>query len=124
MKLRVLATALVLVTSLASCRDATSVEDDVVSVVVEGQAVRLQSQSNHPLAYAAFDAEILALINWAKCADPGPQCLRLPARGSVLIPFNEIFTGGRVGKVAVFAWRVVPKAAGGFQTIDVAVIPK
>src|SRR5438067_9449514 len=122
MKLRVFAQAIAIATGLSSCRDSTTLQDGAVNVKIEGQEVHVYNLSDWAVAYATFDAAILPLINWAKCVDPAPQCQRLPARASVLIPFSQIFGGKGSGQVAVFAWRVVQKSGGGFDAIDVRVI--
>lgn len=120
--MRCLALSVLLATGLGSCGDPTSGSSTGVVVAVEGQAFRISNKTSQPLAYAVFDAEILALINWARCADPTPECLRLPARGSVLVPFEAISGYDGNGGVVVYVWKVVRKSSLTYEAVDVATI--
>lgn len=113
---------MLLATGLGSCGDPTSVSSNGVVVAVEGQAFRISNKTSQPLAYAVFDAEMLALINWARCADPTPECLQLPARGNVLVPFESIYGYDGNGGVVVYVWKVVRKSNLTYEAVDVATI--
>lgn len=93
------------------------VSNGVVRVVREGNALRISNLTDQPRAYMAMDAGWLALVDLsliALCNTADANCLRLPANGSVLVPFSEV--GGysaATKEVTVWTWRVVPSTTGG-----------
>ena len=97
-----------LIASLAAviaCGNPTGTDPSKVTATLDSQGVLVMNDNDRPLALAALDADILALINWAQCTERTPDCLRLPARGSLHIPFSNIGAGAT--KIAVFVWDVV-----------------
>ena len=102
----------------AACSDSpTSVANGVVRVTREGSGIRIDNLTDTPRAYAAYDPNFLALADLsllALCNTTDVNCLRLPAHGSVLVPFSEVGGyGSGTTSIVVWTWRVVPSATPG-----------
>lgn len=125
---------ILLLASLAACADNPLgvAENEVVRVAEETSGIRITNLTDTPRAYLANDPEWLAvalsmpLDLIALCNTPDAACLRLPAKGSVLMPYAEVGGYGSSTKsIVVFTWRVVPVAPGQYQTeMDQAVTLK
>jgi len=111
------AMALVAVLGALGCADAvTSASTLRVSAVKEASGIRLSNLTGLAIGYAIFDAQTLAVIDWAPCATQSPDCLRLPAHGSVFVPFDEILLGGATSKeVTIYNWWVLTDIEGSPQ---------
>lgn len=116
-----------LLASLAACADSPMavVESDLVRVVEEPSGIRITNLTDSPLAYMASDPEWLALVDatfdlMALCSTPDAACLRLPAKGSVLVPYAEVGGfGTSTTRIVVWTWRVVPSSTPGeYQTSE------
>ncbi len=60
-----------------------------------------------------MDKNILALIDWSPCPSLGPDCLRLPAKGSVVVPFSEIVGySANTREVEIYSWWVIDNGSG------------
>lgn len=93
-----------------SCSDHPTVfRDNDVRAMLVADGVRVFNDSDQPLGVAAFNMNSLALLDWMMCADTGPDCLRLPPRGSITIPIG---LDDGTGDVAVYAWAVMATPAG------------
>ena len=104
--------------ALAACNDSpTAVSNGVVTVVREGDALRITNQTDEARAYAAYDPNWLALADLslqAYCRTWDAACLRLPAHGSVLVPLSEV--GGystSTKEIQVWTWRVLMSEVNG-----------
>jgi hypothetical protein len=105
--------------TLAACTGdgPTAVANDAVSVVREGDALRITNKTDVARAYAIFDPNWLALADLslqAFCNTWEESCLRLPAHGSLLVPLSEV--GGystATTSVTVYTWRVVMSEVNG-----------
>lgn len=107
--------------SLTACADGPTavVENEVVRVAQESSGIRITNLTDIPRAYLANDPNWLALASAsfdlvALCNVPDSTCLRLPAKGSVLVPYAEV--GGystNTQSIVVWTWRVVPAATPG-----------
>jgi hypothetical protein len=118
--------ALTFAVALSGCREgATGVTNGVVTVVLEGDALRIRNSGNQARAFAAYDANWLALASTsdftmlALCNTTDAACLRLPAYGSILVPLTDV--GGYSAStthVTVWTWRVLPVGEGaGLQPV-------
>ena len=117
-----------LVSAAAAAMMLSACTDDVVTNFETGalvrversdRAIELRNPGHEPLAYIVIEAEFAARANFAFCADPGPECRRLPARGSVTVPYAQI--GGYEDgdrEAIVHTWRVVPDGQGGHEVAD------
>ena len=115
----------VLLLAAAACqRDSMSPERtgslDVTVRVVSG-GIRFDNNTDHALAYFAIESNTAMLALWGTCNDPGPTCVRLPARASVVIPYSEV-AGYEPGarSAIVHWWRVVPDGNGGHRVADMS----
>jgi hypothetical protein len=107
---------------VAACGDGTTaVSNSVVSAVREGNALRISNRTDEARAFAASDPEWLALVDLSLtyfCTTTDSGCLRLPANGSVLVPFSDVGGYGSSTKaITVWTWRVGPDGAGGRQAV-------
>jgi len=123
--------SLALALAVAACNDGpTAVGNGVVTVALEDGGIRIRNLTDAPRAYAAYDQDVLAVLDLsltAFCNTPDANCLRLPANGSVLVPFSQI--GGysaSTRNIVVWTWRVVPSSTPGQYEImsDEAVVLK
>ncbi len=110
---------LLLAVSVSGCfaDRVTAVSNGLVKAMVEDGGVRLTNLTNEARAYAINDPNWLALASLdliAACSTVDTACLRLPANGSVLVPFAEVGGyGASTKQLAVWTWRVLPTGAGG-----------
>jgi hypothetical protein len=111
MKKLFLAIGLVLAT--ACDREITGVGTARVTATKEANGIRLTNLSDKATGYFLIDPQTLALVDWAPCVSESPECLRLPAKGNVLVPFDQIMVGGpNSEEVAIYTWWVVPDIEG------------
>ena len=95
-------------------RGPSAVETARVSAAKEAGGIRLTNLSDKASGYILIDPQTLALIDWMPCATQTPDCLRLPAKGSVLVPFDEIVVGSAASKeVTIYTWWVLTDIEGG-----------
>ena len=115
---------ILLLASLAACADNPLgvAENEVVRVAEEAAGIRITNLTDTPRGYMANDPEWLAvalsmpLDLVAFCNTPDSGCLRLPASGSVLMPYSEVGGFGSSTKsIVVYTWRVVPISPGQYQ---------
>ena len=116
--MRLAAISLVLAFAGAACSDGpTSVTNGAVRVKREATGIRIDNLTDAPRAYLAHDPDLLALANLSllsMCLTPDKSCLRLPARGSVLVQFSEVAGYGSSTKsIVVWTWRVVASTTPG-----------
>ncbi|HEY0969740.1 MAG TPA: hypothetical protein VGE02_02060 [Gemmatimonadales bacterium] len=92
----------------------------VVRVNRYAAALEIRNPGDEPLGYTVIEAELATRALLAFCTDPGPECRRLPARGSVTVPYAQI-GGYEAGdrEAIVHTWRVVPDGEGGHEVADV-----
>ena len=89
-----------------------------VTVAREAGGVRLTNGTGEPVAYAVWNAGWLALFG--PCTDDGPDCPRLAAGASVLVPDQAV--GGYAAdmrELLVRWWHVLPDGAGGRRAGEV-----
>jgi hypothetical protein len=120
-RITVIAMAAALATVLASCNDPAVFESNGVHVTKDAQGLNVSNTTDKSLGVAAFDEDILPLIEWIKCANTTPACLRLVPGGTLRIPFSQIVGSDRSGRIVVYAWTVV-STPGGLTTSDVATV--
>lgn len=100
----------------------TVLTNGIISAKREATGVRITNQTNDARAYMINDPDWLAVADLSfsvLCTTTDPGCLRLPAKGSVLVPFADI--GGYSAStttVVIWTWRVVPNGVGGFQAVS------
>ena len=125
MRMRSIATArrllISLVATLFACTEPTSFENNGVSVQLNSIGLVVANHSGLWLAVAAFDSDILPLLDWVKCSTPLPSCLRLPPNGSLSIPFAEVGGDDGSGDIIVYAWTLMAPADA-LEVADVATI--
>jgi hypothetical protein len=112
----------ILLAVFVSCGDGTTaVANSVVNVAREGNALRISNLTDEARAFAANDPDWLALVDLSLtyfCTTTDSGCLRLPAKGSVLVPFSDVGGYGSSTKaVTVWTWRVMSNGAGGLQAV-------
>jgi hypothetical protein len=110
-----------LATVLASCNGPTAFESNGVRIMKDTQGLNVINKTDKSLAIAAFDDDILPLIDWIKCANTTPTCLRLLPGGTLRIPLNEVSGNDGSGDIVVYAWTVL-STPGGLKTSDVATV--
>lgn len=105
-----------------ACREPTVFQDENVAVRRVNSGYSVTNKTDLGLAYVAADRDVLPLLDLFPCADPGPECLRLPPRGSVHVPFDDVIGYDGSGEVVFSFWTVTPDGAGGYRTQMVATI--
>jgi hypothetical protein len=100
--------------ALVACQaEPTGAGTDRLRASKHADGVRLDNLSDHPTGYAIFDKNTLALIDWTPCQTQSTDCLRLPAKGSVVVPFSEIMHYSGPGtEVAIYSWWVLSNGMG------------
>ena len=91
-----------------------------VRVIRHAAPLEISNPGREPLGYTVIEAELATRALLHFCADPGPECRRLPARGSVTVPYSQI-GGYEEGdrEAIVHSWRVVPDGKGSHEVADV-----
>lgn len=115
--------SILLVCLVAACHDGpTVVTNGIISAKREASGVRLTNQANEARGYMVNDPEWLAVADLSfsvLCTTTDSGCLRLPANGSVVVPFADIGGYSATTKtVVIWTWRVMPNGAGGFQAVS------
>ena len=95
---------------------ASAAAEGMTAEIVEG-GVRLHNGTGAPVAYAVWDKGFLGLLG--PCADPGPQCVRLPKGATRVVPNSEIAGHGATRTLVVHWWHVVPTGSGGHAATEV-----
>lgn len=119
---RHIAPAAALLLLAGACSDSTAPGTaPSVSVARSAGTIELRNPGSEPLAYLVAESEFAALALFGFCTDPGPGCVRLPARTKVTVPYAEI-AGYEPGatRAIVYSWRVVPDGKGGYRTADLS----
>src|SRR5690242_10029480 len=101
--------------ALSACGDRiTAVTNGAVTVRKEANGIRIDNGTGTARAYIANDPNWLALAStsdlslMAICTTTDSGCLRIPAHGSVVVPFSEVGGYGSSTKsVVVWTWRVM-----------------
>ncbi len=91
-----------------------------LTITDEPSGLRLENHTDEPIAFTAFDRGYAARIQFAPCLDTSPSCLRLPARTSIVVPYNDI--GGyspHTREVILYWWHLVPDPAGGYRADEI-----
>ena len=135
----IIPTLLVILLPLAGCgRGPTAAPADVAresaSADVEASlgagGVTLVNHTDHGIAYAVWNPHFLGLMG--VCQDPGPDCVRLAAGASVVVPESEFHgwspapgTESQPGAQALEVrwWHVLPDDGGAYRATEVRVIP-
>ena len=120
-RITLIATGAALATVLASCNDPNVFGTSGVQIRRDAQGLNVINRTDKSLGIAAFDEDILPLLDWIKCANTTPACLRLIPGGTLRIPFNQIVGNDGSGGIVVYAWTVIP-SPGGLMTSDVATV--
>ena len=110
-----------LVATLFACTEPTSFENNNVRVQVNSKGLIVANHTGFWLAVAAFDSDILPLLDWARCSTAVPSCLRLPPNGSLSIPFAEVGGDDGSGDIIVYAWTLTAPADA-LEVTDVATV--
>jgi len=99
---------------VSACHDGpTVVRSERVSAVKQADGIRLTNLTDKASGYFIVDLNTLALIDWRPCETQGPDCLRLPANGSILVPFDQIVVGSAASRdVVIYTWWVLPDIEG------------
>ena len=103
---------------LAACDESPTSPDAVsrVAAVASANGIRLTNNGETPLAFAAIDPRALARL--ALCVDPSAACVRLPAKGSLFVPYSDVlFFESDTTEATVHWWHVVA-VPGGYQASD------
>ena len=93
--------------ALSACSDPFGVETDILSAKVVSERLLLTNSTNDPVYYFAADRDILAVLNWAICVQPG-QCNAVPRESTRSIALNDVIGGGASGEIVVYHWRLTP----------------
>lgn len=90
----------------------------LVSVARVEWGVHLTNHTDRPVAFTVSNPNWLGLL--ALCADPGPECLRLAAGASVVVPYADIHGYSADATQANVAWwHVVSDGNGGYTHEEV-----
>jgi hypothetical protein len=116
--LRSFAVALATLTLLA-CEAPTSTASQLLAVSADGTALALRNPNAWPVFYLAVDPNFLALADFALCTNPDSDCPRVPAFGTVRVPYTDI-AGNHTGQttVRVMQWRLQRTASGEYEATD------
>lgn len=109
---------LILVSAAACGQDNPGVlapsDADKVSATVVAEGVRISNGTSTAVAYIIWNKGFLGLF--APCIDPGPSCLRLPARQAVVVPFADIVGYSKTPpETVVYWWTVSSNGEGGYR---------
>ena len=123
--LRLVLSAVLLLASAACQRDTFSPHESgplAFDATRETGGIRLVNNTGRPVAYFAIESNTATLALWGACADPGPDCLRLPAGASTVIPLADV-AGYEPGarSAIVYWWHVVPdpSAERGYRVTEI-----
>ena len=100
----------------SSSTSAAPTDDSAVAVSVSAEGLTLRNPDPDPLAVALFERETAARVMFSPCIDPSPDCVRLPANGTLNVPLSEI-EGWRpdARAVVIYTWRVEPDVHGAYR---------
>jgi hypothetical protein len=115
--MRAFIVSLLLISSVAACHDATSLEWNGVKVVVQSQGMDVQNSRDEPLGVFAVNRLKVGEVQWTRCTDTSPACLRVPARGHFYVPFSEVREYDAQSEIVVYTWTVENG-----QAVDIASI--
>lgn len=118
---------IVIAVLVAACHDgATAISNGIITAKREATGIRLTNQTNEARGYLVNDPAWLAVADLSfsvLCTTTDSACLRLPAKGSVLVPFAEVGGYSATTKsVVVWTWRVLASGVGGLQAVSDAPI--
>lgn len=102
---------------------ATTGSPSTAAVTAEPVAdgVRITNGTATGVAFVVVDPTWLGLL--VQCDTPGPDCIRLPAGGSIVVPRAEMHgVTSATTDVEVRTWRVVPDASGGHRVEQVSTV--
>ena len=90
-----------------------------VAVSREASGLRIANQTSRPIAFAVFEGEYAARMQFAPCIDLSPACVRLASGESTVVPYEQV-GGYRSGArtAIVYWWHVVP-VAGGYRADEI-----
>ena len=121
---RIFAVALATLT-LLGCETPTSPASQLLTVTADGSALTLKNPNSWPVFYMVVDPGFLASANgiiadYALCTDPASNCPRVAARGTVRVPYADIF-GYYAGlsNIRVTQWRVHRRPSGEYEATDI-----
>lgn len=93
---------------------------EVTAVRVPG-GVTLHNGTSTALAYAVWNRGWLGQLG--ACTEPSPDCLRLPAGGSITVPTAEISGWDDTAtEIAVYWWYVLPNGDGTYRASEITEI--
>jgi hypothetical protein len=95
-----------------ACADVVAPRDRIVAARFNAQGMVVTNLTPAPIFYFTAERDILALLNWAPCAD-AQKCAKISPRETVLIPYSELFGWRTNATAAVFYWwYLVPTIEG------------
>ena len=103
---------LVLLTT--ACHDPTGTDGQVQARLLP-TGIRVTNGTAAVLYYAAFEREIMALIDWIPCTDPD-SCPRIRVNETITIPFSQV-TGWELDsrEAILYWWHLVPAGTDGYR---------
>jgi hypothetical protein len=95
----------------AACSSPTGIPGTALTVLAQGESLRLANHSDRRTFYFIYEREAAAVINWAQCVDPS-RCPSLLPGGQTAVPYSAI-GGYERGKseAIVWSWEAVPGPA-------------
>jgi hypothetical protein len=108
-------------TTVTACSATTAPRTDLLEARRFGFRLILENRTNEPVYYFAVESRTSALIDWSPCTDPArSECRRVPAGGTVSIPYSDIYGYERGATEAVIHhWHLmVVGAAAGWAVTD------
>ena len=113
LKLRALPLLLAL-TSAACNGGPTAISTARIRVSKVSDGIRLENLTDQRRGYFLVDQNVTPLIDWAPCTTTTPDCLRLPAHGTVTVKFSDItgYSASSTKSVVVYNWSVVDNGNG------------
>ena len=86
----------------AACGSPTGATDSPLTVLADGEALRLENTSGRRIFYFIHEREGAAVINWAACVDPS-RCASLMPGERTAVPYRTI-SGYDPGKTEAIVW--------------------
>jgi hypothetical protein len=107
----VLCTAIV----ITACSVTTAPSSDLITATPESSALDLRNNSSDPVYYFVADRGVLALVDFSVCNEPS-KCESIAPGAARKVPYDGMLGySGTTEELVVYHWRLVPKAAGGYQ---------
>lgn len=75
--------------------------------------IRIENLTDKGMGYFLVDQGVVAVIEWAPCTKTTPDCLRLPAHGTLTVKLADIAAYSTSTKsVAAYTWWIVDNGNG------------